>query len=156
MCIPLAPELSIKRDLPLETTFALDSTFNLLTLLVITAAPSLLVTLPRIIKPSAPVSFVIFIVPVLVTSPSRSIPVPSRWLRIVITPLFLILPVLAEAILPAALVIVSLPFELATSPLMITPSSPVLSILILPALYVLSKPPSSTNVPMLDLITTFP
>ena len=156
MCIPFAPEFSINNDLPFETTFAFDSTFNLFTLLVIVAAPSLLVTLPRIIRPSAPVSFVIFIVPVFVTSPSRSIPVPFSWLRIVILPLFLITAVSADAIFPAAFVIVRLPFELATSPLIITPSRPVLSIKISPALYVLNIPPASTCVPTLDLITILP
>ena len=154
MFIPLTPELSINKDLPLDTTFASDSTFNLLTLLVIVAAPVLLVTLPLIIKPSAPVSFVIFIVPLLVTSPSKSIPVPSSWLRIVIVPLFLITPV--EAIFPAAFVIVRLPLELATSPLIITPSRPVLSIVISPALYVLNIPPLSTFVPTFEVITMLP
>ena len=150
----MAPELSINRDEPLETTFASDSTSNLFSLLVIVALPVLLVTSPRIIKPSVPVSLVIFMVPSFSTIPSRSIPVPSSWLRISIIPLFLIAPV--EAILPAAFVIVRLPLWLATSPLIITPSIPVLSIVILPEPYVLTKPPSATFVPTFDLITILP
>ena len=125
-----SPELSINKPEPFEVTLPSDSTVNWLTLLVIVAFPVLLVTSPRIIKPSAPVSFVIFIVPSFSTTPSRSIPSPLSSLRMVITPLFLIAPV--EAILPAAFVIVRLPLWFATSPLITTPSIPVLSIVILP------------------------
>ena len=90
-------------------------------LLVMFALAAELVTVPAIERPLAPVSFVIFINPLLVTLPAIAIPVPEALLRMSNSPVFWTLPVLVTAKAPLVFNIESLVPLFLTVPLMVKP-----------------------------------
>ena len=160
------PETSI----PPSPLFTMDNAFVLFSEPVICKLPlpltpsflffidvsPVLVTVPAIKRPSAPVSFVAVNVPSFVILPLSFKPVPVPLLRNVIAPLFFTIPVVSTRSSPEEFVTVILPFGLETSPAILTPFIPVFVIVISPEPKFLTLAPLEIDVPFDEVIIILP